>query len=133
MPAYTWMAEDDMDFSLMEKKINAMRTMGVPYEEGFEKLATANAEAQALLIATDIVDQMDKDVLEGNGGREKVLSELKNKEIIALIAYLQRLGTDIEKAENAAAELIESEEAETMDEVTPTEGEESDTLNNQNQ
>ena len=131
MPAYTWMAEDDMDLSLMEKKINAMRTMGVPYEEGFEKLATANAQAQASEIATDIVDHMDKEVLKANGGREKVLSELKNKEIIALIAYLQRLGTDIEKAENAANEVIESTEG--VEKDTPVDVEEGDTLNNQNQ
>jgi cytochrome c oxidase cbb3-type subunit I/II len=39
MPAYPWMAEDDMDLSLTEKKITVMRTLGVPYPEGYEKQA----------------------------------------------------------------------------------------------
>ena len=99
MPAYTWMKENDMDLSLIEKKISAMRTLGVPYPEGFESKAKEEAEKQALIIATDIVETISKKVPGMNKKAE--IAKLKNKEIIALIAYLQRLGTDISVEKNA--------------------------------
>jgi cytochrome c oxidase cbb3-type subunit I/II len=81
MPAYPWMAEKELDISKTGAKINAMRTMGVPYPEGYEDKAVADLKLQAEEIAAR---------LEQSG--VKVSSD---KEIIALIAYLQRLGTDI--------------------------------------
>ena len=81
MPAYPWIIEDDLDRSLTLKKISAMRTMGVPYEEGYEDYVYAEMDEQA----QGIVDNLAND---------KVKID-KNREIIALIAYLQRLGTDI--------------------------------------
>ncbi|MGB0403597.1 MAG: cytochrome-c oxidase, cbb3-type subunit I [Salibacteraceae bacterium] len=87
MPAYPWMIDDDLDRSLTLAKIGAMRTMGVPYEEGYEDVVFEEMDAQAGAIA---------DNLAGDG-----IEVDKNKEIIAVIAYLQRLGTDIsnEKSE----------------------------------
>ncbi len=81
MPPYPWLYEKDLDVSLTEKKISAMRTLGVPYEEGYEEQAMADIEMQQ----QEIVDR-----LEGDG-----IKVSKDKEIVALIAYLQRLGTDI--------------------------------------
>jgi cbb3-type cytochrome oxidase cytochrome c subunit len=49
---------------------------------------------QATLIATDIVETSPKEALKGIS-KEALIKELENKKIIALIAYLQRLGTDI--------------------------------------
>ena len=94
MPAYTWMDENELDLSLIEKKITAMQTLGVPYPKGFEKEAKSNAEAQALVIASDIINSMSPQVLKKINKKARI-NELKSKEIIALIAYLQRLGTDI--------------------------------------
>ena len=71
-----------------------MQTLGVPYEEGYDKKAKADAEAQALEIAKDIVNNMPAAVKKGINVEAKI-NELKKKEIVALIAYLQRLGTDI--------------------------------------
>lgn len=98
MPAYPWMKENDLDLSIIDKKIRAMQTLGVPYEEGYDKKAKADAEAQALEIAKDIVNNMPDAVKKGINVEAKI-NELKKKEIVALIAYLQRLGTDI-KGEN---------------------------------
>jgi cytochrome c oxidase cbb3-type subunit I/II len=101
MPAYPWMAEDDMDLSLTEKKITVMRQLGVPYPEGYEKQAMADLKAQAYQIAEDIAKNMSK-----NPSKEKIQS-LAQKDIIAMIAYLQRLGIDIKSVEvepTAAAE-----------------------------
>lgn len=94
MPAYAWLKTDDLDISLTKKKIAAMRTLGVPYPSGYEKSALKELDAQADKIARDIVDNMPKEVT-ANIDKEQKTAELKKREIIALIAYLQRLGTDI--------------------------------------
>lgn len=94
MPAYTWMKDNDVDKSRLPKKINAMRTMGVPYPDGYENQAIADYEAQAEKIATDIVNNFPKELLFKKKVNEEV-DKLKGKEIVAVVAYLQRLGTDI--------------------------------------
>ncbi len=81
MPSYPWMFEKSYDASNIEAKISAMRSMGVPYPEGYEKQAKADIEKQA----KGIVESLKKDKIK--------VSE--DKQIVALIAYLQRLGTDI--------------------------------------
>ncbi|MBT8381281.1 MAG: cytochrome-c oxidase, cbb3-type subunit I [Ignavibacteria bacterium] len=86
MPSYPWLLTDDLDASSTESKINVMKSIGVPYPEGFEKIAIDELTKQAEQIALDLQD---------NG----VPAE-PNKEIIALIAYLQRLGTDIKANKN---------------------------------
>jgi cytochrome c oxidase cbb3-type subunit I/II len=87
MPDYDWLTTQKLDTSLTVAKINAMRKLGVPYPAGFEKIANADLAKQAQGIA----DDMAKDHV-------KVKSD---KEIIAIIAYLQRLGMDI-KADKTA-------------------------------
>ncbi len=96
MPAYTWMKDNDFDKTLMETKINAMRTLGVPYEKGFEKIAVDSMESQALAIATDIVTNYPLE-LKKSINIQNEINKLKTKEVVAIIAYLQRLGTDIKK------------------------------------
>ena len=88
MPPYPWLIEDDLDYGNLPAKIRGMQTLGVPYPEGFDEQATADLERQAAQIAATLAD-------EG-------IEVAPNKEIIAMIAYLQRLGTDISKetAEN---------------------------------
>ena len=81
MPQYPWLAENDIDLSVTPKKISVMRTLGVPYPEGYEDKAVADLKAQYAKIAKGLHD----------GGIEVG----DNKEIIAMIAYLQRLGTDV--------------------------------------
>jgi cytochrome c oxidase cbb3-type subunit I/II len=94
MPAYTWMNEDDLNLDLTEKKINAMRTLGVPYPERYAAISVSDLKKQALVIATDIVSNIPGQKLSESQKQEKINS-IVNKEIIAMIAYLQRLGTDI--------------------------------------
>ncbi|MFN8345804.1 MAG: cytochrome-c oxidase, cbb3-type subunit I [Spirosomataceae bacterium] len=81
MPKYPWLLENDLDLSTTAAKISAMQTLGVPYDKGYEETAAADAQKQA----EQIVANLKKDGIKANS----------NKEIIALIAYLQRLGTDI--------------------------------------
>jgi len=84
MPPYPWLLENELDFSGIGSKISALRTVGVPYPEGYESTAAADLKTQAETIAANLTA----------GGMKTAW----NREIIALIAYLQRLGTDI-KAE----------------------------------
>lgn len=99
MPAYIWIIEDELDLSKTERKISVMRTLGVPYEEGYEEIALNDLNEQAEKIATNIVKGTLTDETEEVIASE--IARIKTKEIIALIAYLQRIGTDI-KAEPIA-------------------------------
>jgi cytochrome c oxidase cbb3-type subunit I/II len=87
MPSYPWLLTNDLDISTTASKINVMRSIGVPYPEGFEKVANDDLQKQAQMIAMDLQ----------NAGAPAE----PNKEIIALIAYLQRLGTDIKASGQA--------------------------------
>ncbi len=81
MPPYPWLAENVLDISTTQKKIEVMQQMGVPYPEGFAEQSVADLQKQAAKIA--------------GGLRSSGIEVDDNKEIIALIAYLQRLGTDV--------------------------------------
>ncbi|MEQ8473235.1 MAG: cytochrome-c oxidase, cbb3-type subunit I [Marinoscillum sp.] len=85
MPPYPWLFEQDWDKGSTPAKIEAMQTLGVPYAEGYAHQAVADAENQARSIADNLASQGIKVV--------------PDKEIIALIAYLQRVGTDINNLE----------------------------------
>jgi cytochrome c oxidase cbb3-type subunit I/II len=81
MPRFSWLKDQVLNISNTESKINAMRTLGVPYETGYEKVANGDLQKQADIIAADL--------------QKQGVDVTSDKEIIALIAYLQRLGTDI--------------------------------------
>lgn len=90
MPRYPWLYDNYYSHENIGKKISAMRTLGVPYEEGYEDQALADMQQQADKIAAQLkVENIETD---------------PNLEIIALIAYLQRLGTDIKVQESTAAQ-----------------------------
>lgn len=98
MPAYPWLRDDDLNTSLLVKKINAMRRLGVPYEPGYENKAHKELDKQSRVIAEDIVSEIIKDMpkdVAAKMDREAKIKEVQRKEIVALIAYLQRIGTDI--------------------------------------
>jgi len=81
MPPYPWLATKDINVDLIPAKIRAMQTLGVPYPEGYDEKAVADLQKQAHKIA--------------EGLRESDIDVEDQKEIIAMIAYLQKLGTDI--------------------------------------
>ncbi|MBK6623104.1 MAG: cytochrome-c oxidase, cbb3-type subunit I [Saprospirales bacterium] len=83
MPPYPWLIDKDMNTSLIPGKIVALRKLGTPYQPGYEKIALDDLNKQAKKVA----ESLRKDGVEDE--------TLENKEIVALIAYLQRLGTDI--------------------------------------
>jgi cytochrome c oxidase cbb3-type subunit I/II len=99
MPAYIWMDDDNsLDLSMTKSKIEAMQTLGVPYKKGYENQAKADAKKQALEIATNIVDDIMNSLpkkLQASYNKKEAVAKMKTKEIIALVAYLQRLGMDV--------------------------------------
>ncbi|MFN7301591.1 MAG: cytochrome-c oxidase, cbb3-type subunit I [Bacteroidia bacterium] len=88
MPAYPWLIDNSLDMSLLEGKIKAMRTLGVPYEKGYEK----DAKADLMKQAEGIVAELKKD-----GYKVE-----PDKEIVAMIAYLHKLGRDLKPAGEVA-------------------------------
>lgn len=83
MPKYPWLAEKDIDLKSTAPKIRAMKRLGVPYPDNYEHKANDDLLEQAEGIAQNL--------------REAGIETESTKEIIALIAYMQRLGTDIMK------------------------------------
>jgi cytochrome c oxidase cbb3-type subunit I/II len=81
MPQYTWLLDNKLDTSSTPAKIRAMKTLGVPYPEGYDQIANKELMQQADLIA-------------GNLKKDKI-ETASDMEIIAIIAYLQRIGRDI--------------------------------------
>lgn len=81
MPPYPWLLDDTYDPADMKGKISALRAVGVPYPENYEDQAPADMKEQA--------DQIVKRL------KDAKINTTADKEIVALIAYLQRMGTDI--------------------------------------
>ena len=82
MPDYPWLFDKDLDTKYTSAKIRVLQSMGVPYPEGFAEVAEENLKTQALTV----VESLKNDGIEQEN--------LEAKRIVALIAYLQRLGTD---------------------------------------
>jgi cytochrome c oxidase cbb3-type subunit I/II len=79
MPAYTWLFENNIDFNRLSKKLSVLKFLGVPYSDDEIKNAADLARTQAQKIVTDLNIELPP-------------KNLESREIIALIAYLQRLG-----------------------------------------
>lgn len=102
MPAYPWLIENDLNTKYTKKKIEAMQTLGVPYEKGYEDQALTDLQTQAREIAEELIEEIYRKLPESVQNaydKEAEIAKMEKKQIVAMIAYLQRLGTDI-KAEN---------------------------------
>ncbi len=84
MPAYPWFIKNSVDLTEIPKKIRAMQTLGVPYVANYDQQAVTDYRAQADKIVTE---------LKASG-----VEVAADKEIIAMIAYLHKLGRDISPA-----------------------------------
>jgi cytochrome c oxidase cbb3-type subunit I/II len=85
MPPYEWLLEQKLNTSNTQDKLRAMKTLGVPYDDYAIKNANIDLAEQAKAISDNLAKENIK--------------VAPDKEIIALIAYLQRLGTDIKKGQ----------------------------------
>ncbi|MDY0090232.1 MAG: cytochrome-c oxidase, cbb3-type subunit I [Flavobacteriaceae bacterium] len=105
MPGYKWLFDNKrMDYSKTEKKMRVMATLGTPYSEEDIQNAQASIEKQAAQIEKNLHADPDfvnsYETSKKNAiARGEEFVPMKNREIVALIAYMQRLGTDIKTAE----------------------------------
>lgn len=81
MPPYPWLIKNDLDISSTAKKIRVMQSLGVPYPEGYDQKANDDLMKQAREIAFNL--------------KQSGIEVDEKKEVIALIAYIMRLGVDI--------------------------------------
>jgi cytochrome c oxidase cbb3-type subunit I/II len=101
MPAYKWLFDNKpADYSYTQKKMEVMATLGVPYSKEEISNAAQSVKEQALKIEKSLYtdpdfvksyDQSKKEAL----ARGELFVPMHEREIVALIAYLQRMGTDI--------------------------------------
>lgn len=83
MPRYPWLITDDYEIHNIGAKIRAMQAVGVPYPDGYDAVAEQDVLTQAKEISAEL--------------KNSSITVSYTREIIALTAYLQRLGTDIKK------------------------------------
>jgi cytochrome c oxidase cbb3-type subunit I/II len=81
MPAYPWLFKDKTDFAVIGRKLQVMKSLGVPYTDDDIRNAEVDARREAKAMADRLVS-------------EGASAKIEDKEILALIAYLQRLGQD---------------------------------------
>ncbi len=91
MPRYPWLLTQKLETNCLPARIKALRTVGVPYPENFELTAGKDLVKQAKGIVQNLESGMVK--------------AQPDTEIIALIAYLQRLGTDIKLSKPVTASV----------------------------
>jgi cytochrome c oxidase cbb3-type subunit I/II len=94
MPRYPWLHTNTIDEEMTPAKIRAMIRLGVPYPDGYDQQALADMHNQAQVIADDLKANESQLLLGENGIQA-------NQEIIALIAYMQKLGADIEVVQSS--------------------------------
>ncbi|MCM2349046.1 MAG: cytochrome-c oxidase, cbb3-type subunit I [Bacteriovoracaceae bacterium] len=94
MPTYKWLFNQKIDYSTLPAKIAVMQKLGVPYSAEEIQTSVEKAKAQATEIAAELVQ---------SGVPEKIVE----MEVVALIAYMQRLGVDYT---SMPAEEVASEE-----------------------
>ncbi len=85
MPRYVWLFSNKMDYQSLPKKMEVMQTLGVPYSDQDISEGILTAEAQAKKITQGLMES-------------GIPENIADKEVIALISYMQRLGVDYTKA-----------------------------------
>ncbi|MBA4135608.1 MAG: cytochrome C oxidase Cbb3, partial [Flavobacterium sp.] len=90
MPRYQWLIKNTIDNSTIQDKMRTMVTLGVPYTDQEIADAMKSIDAQSSKIEAKLLTNPDIKKAFGND----TAAPLKDREIVALIAYLQRLGTD---------------------------------------
>lgn len=90
MPNYPWLTTDKTDFAILPTKLRVLAgaPMLTPYSQVEIDNAIPHAKAQAHVIAEEIRSSLPS--LDDQ--------ELESREIVAVIAYLKRLGTDLSKS-----------------------------------
>ncbi|MDG1870620.1 MAG: cytochrome-c oxidase, cbb3-type subunit I [Flavobacterium sp.] len=101
MPGYKWLFDNEpLDISDIEAKMRVMQTLGVPYSDAEVADARNSIKIQSQKIEDNLT--ADPDFVKSYANSKKKVEAkgeefvpMHQREIVALIAYIQRLGTDI--------------------------------------
>ena len=107
MPSYPWLIYNRLDTSNLQDKMRTLATLGVPYSENDIANAQKSLETQALSIVKSLHNDPKfvasyQESMKNAAVRGEEFLPMEKREIIAMIAYLQRLGTDIKTKNNSS-------------------------------
>ena len=88
MPAFAHLLDQPLDFTAAQPAMTALQKVGVPYTDAELVGAADSARAQASRIEAQLISE---------NGRSDGMQGMGERRVIALIAYMQRLGTDLGK------------------------------------
>ncbi len=92
MPNYAWFAKKEINTKIIPAKIRAMQILGVPYPEDYDKIAVDDLMKQAQTIVDDL--------------KISGIEIEPTKQMVAMIAYMHKLGKDIMPPPSAPAEIV---------------------------
>ena len=92
MPAYPWLYDDKVEVGVVADKMRVLKKLGTPYTDEQLQNATGDYQKQAAVTV-------------GNLATQKVTGADPESEIVALIAYLMRLGKNLEPADHQPAAI----------------------------
>ena len=105
MPPYRHLLRDEIAFAEVQRRVDVMAMLGVPYGEASLHNAERLAREQASRVAAELLEQEAIKDVRRKAAKQR---ELQTKEVVALIAYMQRLGQDIKLASTVVPSLSES-------------------------
>lgn len=109
MPSFPYLTEKEIDFGSITIRLKAMRAIGVPYSQTEIDNGIENAKTQAKMLADKLAAQ----------NQNKPVANAEKTQMIALIAYLQRMGTDINATPAVAGPTTAPTTAPAVTEVKP--------------
>jgi cytochrome c oxidase cbb3-type subunit 2 len=96
MPSYPWLLKNDLDYSDIDARMRALRTVGVPYSTNDEEYA-ANLEKFGVEVAEMLdINKAEKNLLAQAQSQNWDGDNTRLTEMDALVAYLQVLGTMVD-------------------------------------
>ena len=104
MPSYRWLIKNTLDVSETQDKMRVMVHLGVPYSDEEIENAMDHMKEQSEKIENNLMqdptfaESYESDKNEALAAGEEFVP-ISQREITAMIAYLQRLGTDIKVKE----------------------------------
>lgn len=95
MPAYTHLLTRPLDYKTLKDRVRTAYLLGAPYSDEELDSSADLARQQAKQIVDELIEQQKSDKFQDAAGNPVTRETLEESHMIALIAYLQRLGTDL--------------------------------------
>ena len=123
MPAYPHLIVRELNFKSIPDRVRTAAMLGAPYTDEELDSSIDLARQQAKKIVDELIEQQQSDKFQDANGNKVTREELEESHMIALIAYLQRIGTDLYATEEAETPEATDEKPEDQNEDNPTQEE----------